>query len=125
MTAKRGPTKPTQHAHKRIAEQREALRQKFKGVEYLRQIDKGMTELDGQKTKVSNAKNTADNPYLVQDTQAKADCVTRIVKLQMDVNFRRLAKVLPDLKQYEFTDQDGNNPLGTLAAALAAAVSDK
>ena len=116
---------PTKHAQVRIKEQKDALRLKFKGLEYLRQIDNGMKELDSQKEKVNKAKNSEANPYKVQDTQAKADCVTRIIKTQMDVNFRRLAKVLPDLKQVDMGDNDENNPLGLLAAALASAVSDK
>jgi len=114
---------PTKHAQTRIKEQKDALRLKFKGIEYLRQIDNGFKELDKQKELVNKAKNTEKNPSTIADAQAKADCVARIIKVQMDVNFKRLAKVLPDLKQVEVTDQDGNNPLGQLAAALASAVT--
>jgi len=109
-------------AQKRRKEQQDALRLKFKGIEYLRQLDNSQKQLEELRTTVRKARNTESNPNKIAETVAKADSQNRIIKTQVDLNFRRLAKVLPDLKQVDLTDGDGNNPLGSLAEALAEAV---
>lgn len=105
------------------AENREALRQKFKGAQHIAQIERGLRTLVDQSDLVHKAKNSKANQYKIQEVQSKADCINRLVKTQLDTHFRCLAKILPDIKQVELTDGDGNNPLGSLADALREAVS--
>lgn len=112
-------------AQKLVAEQRDALRLKFQGVAYLRMILADMKEMNEQVTNVKKARSTKANPHRASIVQSKADCITRMLKTKFDTNFKLLAKVLPDLKQVEIADPEGNNPLGTLAAALASAVDTK
>ena len=100
----------------------EQLREKLKGIEYLRQIENDYTELSVLAKEVKDVKNTKEDEYKVANTIAKADCRTRILKVKMDTNFRRLKFILPELKSMELTDPNGNNPLDTLGNALAAAV---
>lgn len=121
-----------------IAIRKEQLREKMKGIEYLRQIENDYKELDKQQELVATAKvKIIDHIKVVggkeivikgHDTKeleiaiVRAEAVGKLLKIKMDTNFRRLAKVLPDLKAVELTDGEGKNPLGGLADALRSAV---
>jgi len=111
------------HAQRRRAEAQDALRLKFKGVQHITNIFKDAKKLEALEATVSKAKSTKENPNATATAIAKADCQTRILKVKLDTSFRCLKFVLPELKSLELTDPNGNNPLGTLAAALQEAVS--
>jgi len=51
----------------------------------------------------------------------KAEAITKINKLIIDTNFRRLNKIFPDMKSIEVSDPDGNNPMAAFAAVLTEA----
>ena len=67
---------------KRREQRQEELREKLKGLEYLRQIDDAVSKV-------------IDERYQVDPDELKAR------KFVVDTNFKRLAKVLPDLKSIE------------------------
>ena len=69
-------------------QRKEELREKLKGLEYLRQIDNAV-----------NAVVDAKFPPSPEDLAAK--------KFIVDTNFKRLAKILPDLKQTDLEIQGG------------------
>lgn len=112
----------SQRLRQRAADNRairqETLREKFQGTEYLRQITNSYKELENASSSVKKAKATKKDPFVVAEVIAKADCLVRIEKVKIDTNFRRLAKVLPDLKSIEISDPHGNNPMGVFAEAL-------
>lgn len=101
------PKKPDNrtHAQRRRAETRDALRLKMKGAEYIQQIAKDYTELTALDKSVKSARGAAN----VAIATEKAKTRVQIIKLKMDTNFRRLNKVLPDLKAIELVapDEDG------------------
>lgn len=77
----------------RREERQEELREKLKGLEYLRQIDEAV-------------KTVMDANYTIDPNELQAR------KFVVDTNFKRLAKVLPDLKQ---TDLNIDGQLGVLS----------
>ena len=74
---------------KQRKQRREALREELKAREYLRQLDIIDSEL-------------ADNWKTLSSENVAA------LRLKADLNFKRLAKVLPDLKAVELTGEDGD-----------------
>lgn len=69
-------------------QRKEELREKLQGLEYLRQIDNAVNEVVN-----------AFKPPSTEDLAAK--------KFIVDTNFKRLAKILPDLKQTDLEIQGG------------------
>ena len=67
---------------------REALREELKAREYLRQLDQVNDQL-------------TENWQVLSSEQVSA------LRLKTDLNFKRLSKVLPDLKAIELTGDDG------------------
>ena len=70
---------------------REALREELQAREYLRQIDQVNTDV-------------SENWQILSSEQISA------LRLKSDINFKRLAKVLPDLKAVEISG-DGGGPV--------------
>ena len=104
---------------------REVMRDRMKGTEYQDQIDNDYAELLAMSASVDAAKNSNDNQSAVRDVIAKADCRAKIIKIKLDVNFRRLAKVLPDLKQIELAvdDDDDVTPVQIIIQAVDASAN--
>lgn len=95
---------------------RENIRSELKGKQYLRQIEEDYSELSRIDSTLKNAKTPAQTERRVK----KAETRIKIIKLKLDTNFRRLNKVLPDLKAIELSDNGGS--IGeAFAAALRAA----
>ena len=69
-------------------QRKEELREKLQGLEYLRQIDNAV-----------NAVVEAETPPSSEDLAVK--------KFIVDTNFKRLAKILPDLKQTDLKFKAG------------------
>lgn len=77
-------SRPTKNKQAR----REALREELQAREYLRQLQ----EVDD---------SLSSNWRVLTSEQVAA------LRLRTDINFKRLAKVLPDLKAIELTGEDG------------------
>lgn len=95
----------------------DALREKLQGHVYLQQIEKSRKDLDALSMRLHKERATMT---AVEVTAARARI--KAIEAVVNLNFRRLAKVLPDLKSLEISDPDGKNPLDALAAALGRAV---
>ncbi len=92
---------------------RENLRQELKGKAYLKQIDSDYDALVELERKVKNAKVATLNPVL-----SKAETQRRIIQTRLDINFKRLAKVLPDIKSIELADPGGGSFVDAFAAVM-------
>ncbi len=97
----------------RKKEKQDELREKLQCGEYLRQIEKISQDLEkiNRLLKRERKKLNANETGTVK---------TRILalKTRADINFKRLAKVLPDLKMISLEDENGNNPLAGLIDAI-------
>ena len=100
---------------------REVMRDRMKGTEYQDQIDNDYAELLMLSAVVDGAKGILD----IDNAIRKADCRAKIIKIKLDVNFRRLAKVLPDLKQIELAvdDDDDVTPVQIIIQAVDASAN--
>ena len=112
---------------KKIREQeREAVRKKFKAMEYVRQLDLSasklddlLKDLDAARTRKAKFRKTDFDQLSATNIQIDALQVQlQVVKTKIDLNLRRLRFCLPELKSIELTDQDGDNPYATLGTAL-------
>ncbi len=56
-------------------------------------------------------RKTAEDKVAVLDDKAY-NVRIKALKARADIQFRKLAKYLPDLKSMEITDPDGNSPVG-------------
>ena len=106
------------------AQEAEKLRGKLKGGIYLGNIHRSVTELGSLQTKVKASKNTKTNKDAVTQTIQKCKAQADIIKIKLDANFKLLAKLLPDLKAFEHTDPDGNNPFASFVETMAQATKD-
>ncbi len=97
----------------RKKERQDELREKLQCSEYLAQIEKISQDLEkiNRLLKRERKKLSANETGTIK---------TRILalKTRAEINFKRLAKVLPDLKAMEIIDEDGNNPLKSLIEAI-------
>jgi len=93
----------------------EELRAKLQADEYLRQWEDAQKKL----TRVADALRKNRSRYVAEEVAA-ARAEIAALQATIDLNAKRLNKVLPDLKSVELTDPQGENPLATLAAAMQA-----
>lgn len=101
---------------------RESLREELQAREYLRQLMHIDAELGGINDSVKKlVVPKVESPLMLAKAREDADfelhkAGTRIkaLRVRADINFRRLAKVLPDLKAVALTDGEGNNPFAKL-----------
>ena len=110
-------------AQNRILEA-EKLRNKFKCSEYIRQIADDMKELGVLSNSIKKVKNTKTSPDKVGETIAKSKARADIIKIKMDTNFKRLNKIIPDVKAFEHSDQNGDNPFEGLIGLMKQATID-
>jgi hypothetical protein len=115
-------------------ERHEELRKKFKGVEYIRQLDelgKDLKNLDDDVKKAKASKKiekdgkgnktiTLTSPDIVLE---KAKVRQKIIQSRIDLNIRRLKKILPDEIEILHSDGEGT-PLENFANALKAAIDN-
>jgi len=99
----------------RRQDRQDDLRELLKGMEYIRELEAISKELTkmGNKLRRLQATGGADSTLV-----SVAKTRIQVLKLRADINFRRLAKVLPDLRALELTDAEGNNPLQSLMDAI-------
>lgn len=128
VTQDRNPKRQyNKRAEENKAIRREALREQLQAKEYLRQIQLIDDELktlnqelkdlgfDGRKTsKAAIAKQLNENDLAIN----KADTRVKVLKTRLDLNFKRLNKVLPDLKAVELSDPNGNAPFSSFVDAV-------
>ena len=113
--------------HKRTAETKSVLRNKFKGVEYIRQLELAAKELDELSTALAACKTrrkalTRNQQEQIQATRSQIDIIKvniDVVKTKIDLNLRRLKFVIPELKAMELTGDGEGNPLERLALSMA------
>lgn len=139
-TANRTPftdRKPARRQNKRAQEnkaiRREALREELQAREYLRQlehIDREFGEIH-DRVKALRGPAAKASRDTVQRTNRqngleleKAETRIRALKERANLNFKRLNKVLPDLKAVELSDPEGKNPFGNLLEAMRLSVRD-
>ena len=134
---------------KRKKEQQQQIRDKFKGIEYARQLENCYdeyvnlaNELSIAAIKRANSQSELKKPAAkTKAAKAKQDIVKEkarndimllnaqvdllriridVIKGKIDLNLRRLKFCLPELKAMELSDPSGKNPLDIFAAAVAA-----
>lgn len=107
---------PTPRALMRRKEEQDAIRAKFKGIEYARQLDECYKQYDtihkdllAAKTRKAKLTKAEREKLLQVRTQIEILNAQRdIVKAKIDLNLRRLKFVLPELKSIELSDPDGS-----------------
>ena len=105
-------------AENRRTTRQNELREKLKCEAYLINIEKISNELSKLSALLKRrAKPKSEEKLSTLEISAHKVRILAL-KTQVDIEFRRLAKVLPDLKAIEILDEDGNNPLSGLIAAI-------
>jgi len=98
--------------------QQDEIRNKFKGIEYVRQLEGCYNEYeqilkDLQKAKTNKAKLTSAERTDLSIARSQIEILSarkEVIKAKVDLNLRRLRFVLPELKSIELSDPDGDNP---------------
>jgi cysteinyl-tRNA synthetase len=103
----------------------DALRDKFKGAEYIRQLEDCAKDLSSLQSAMALARKKR---LRLQDKE-KIQLLSRmldfhnaelaVIKTRIDLNIKRLKFVLPELRSIAITDDEGNNPLALLGSALS------
>lgn len=123
-------SRATKHRHA----QQQDIRDKFKGIEYIRQLEliaKELEELQKSIDKLINERAklyTKDHNSLTATQKQKKQQLTdklRFLNTKLDIimkraelNFKRLRFVLPELKSIELTDSEAGNPFSNLLNTL-------
>jgi hypothetical protein len=108
--------------------QKEAIRAKFKGIEYVRQLELCHKEYEKTFAAMASARKkklTAKDKEELVVIANQLDCLKLgldIIKAKVDLNIRRLKFVIPELKSTELVDPNGENPLAPLAEFLKEAL---
>lgn len=92
-----------------IAIRKQELRDRLSGMKLMESIERRSNELVQLSEDIKKAKNTEKNKTAIVTTINKSLARARIISVALDTSFRMLAKVLPDLKSIEVTDNDGNS----------------
>lgn len=131
-------------AARRRQETQDALREKFKGLEYVRQWELSYKEYEdlqkqlisfsekrikAKKKLRSKVKKIREKGFDELDTinvelgilSIKMD----VIKNKIELNAKRLKFCIPELKSMELTDPNGNSPLTLFAQAVAAMGASK
>lgn len=81
------------------------LRNMFKTKEYIRQLE----IIDGDVAKLF--KEIVKRKHMSEDEARALHAKVTLLREKKDLQFKRIAKVLGDVKSVELTDGDGKNPL--------------
>ena len=109
---------------------REEIRKKFQALKYIEQLEKSAERLEEIIEKINKlsvikaklSKADKDRIYLLR-LQSDALIMQRdTIKVQIDLNLRRLKYCVPELKAMELSDPDGNNPLKSIAEVFREAL---
>jgi len=96
-------TYPTARRDHNRAINKKSTRDRINGAILLQGLAKIDVELGELNNAVKNAKNSKENPDNVNLVIAKSLTRTKILKTRADLKFRKLAKILPDLKAIDLT----------------------
>lgn len=97
--------------------QRDELRNKFKGIEYIRQLEQSAKDYDALHKKAKGKRvGLIDRDIL----KLQID----IIKAKVDLNLRRLKFVLPELKAISFEDGDGKSLTEQFFEAMSSAAKN-
>lgn len=126
-----------QRAAMNRAYQADRIRQRMSGVQIIAAIAKTERELASmsrrlneryqpidsvtQKPAVDAAGHPVMRPVVEDDEQRVMMLRLQVLKQRSDINFRKLAKILPDLKGIELSDPQNGNVLAPFMKALAEA----
>lgn len=100
-------------ANNRRKQRQDEAREKLDLTKMLNDLEKLVEKLDKIDRLLKREQKKMSTPQV-------ATVKVRVIglKLQADIIFRKLAKVLPDLKAIELLDENGNNPLAGLIDAI-------
>jgi hypothetical protein len=96
------------------------LRAKFQVDEYIRQLKKADERLENIAKECTQRKGR-----MSKDEWNYYDSMVKIIKEQKDINFKRLAKVVGDVKAIELTDGDGKNPFTAFVGLFQQAMTEE
>lgn len=119
-------SKSATRAQRTKAITREALREKFKGAEYIRQLELTAKQYDAiietlevcTTRRLRLLKTDVEKMAVLHMQQDLLKLRLDTIKGKMDLNFKRLKFVLPELRSVEIVDSDGKNPWAAMAAAI-------
>ena len=108
--------KDNRRAYNRALEA-DKIRTRMNGIVIVRELKYDLDELG------AIASEAKDKGRLTED-EGRAKLV-RIgaLKIRVDAHFKKLAKIVPDLRSMELGDKDGNNPFAPFAEAIMRAAS--
>lgn len=129
--AKRYPMKTKERIIKNKLEQQELLREKLDGEKIISQLAKCAADIESI-IKSINTGSTARPTKAVREIEKhklyKSSIKLKAINALADLNFKRLNKILPDLKSTELTSPDDETGLmhsfSTAVDGLAAAVGN-
>lgn len=107
------------------------IRKKFKAIEYVRQLEQSAERLEAivdnlNIAKQLKAKLTVKDIKKISAIRMQIDVLMMqrdTIKVQIDLNLRRLKYCIPELKAMELSDPDGKNPFMSMALQLREALS--
>lgn len=107
----------------------EEMRQKIQGTDRVREIN-GLYEdlhgLDKRARELAEMRTITEGfDYALEDERVSINLQHSIKKTMLDVQYRMLAKVLPDEKSIEIVDPDGNNPFDKFVKGFKDLVKDQ
>jgi hypothetical protein len=129
------PSPSVRASHNRRVRQ-DALREKFKAMEYIRQLETDYSELSqivtklkalkAKKLTISQAKAVGRLHDYEQARFDKEILVARkdVVLAKIQTNFRRLKFCIPELKAIQLEDPEGKNPFSDFLNFLVEATKD-
>lgn len=97
---------------------REELRKKFKGNEYIRQLEQAAKDYDSVHKKLKQRGIMATVQREVLKLQID------VIKAKVDLNLKRLRFVIPELKAISFENGDGQSLTDQFFAAMSQATKD-
>jgi len=112
----------------RRRENQELIRAKLKGMEYIRQLERLAAALDSTRAELEKVgklklKLTKADVQRLATVNLQLDVLDKklkVIQMQIDLNFRRLKFVLPELKSVELTADGGGDLFASLAEAMRA-----
>lgn len=125
MTTKKKPDNRTRVQKIKLA-QADAIRAKFKGMEYVRQLELSCAEYDRINADLKKAithkktlpKKDAETLFIVRAQIEVLNAQITVQKAKVDLNLRRLKYCVPELKSVELTTPGGENLFDALATAI-------
>ena len=108
------------------------IRKKFKAKEYIKQLEQSMERLEAiinnlniaNQIKAKLTKKERDKLTLVKNQIDVLMMQRDTIRVQIDLNLRRLKYCVPELKAMELSDPSGNSPLAGLSELMREIAND-